>query len=248
MTDEYIVSNKTQPFEGQPHQAILALTRTELNLFLSLRPGSRRKKPIIGGMTEMHLWPDLVLAGPMVGAPQAVMAVEILARRGITRFLSLGWCGSLQSGLRWGAIVLPERAVSEEGTSAHYPTAPPPPTADPALSDLLAGELKVRQLPYNRGCVWTTDAPFRETKAKIAHYAGDGLLAVDMESSALMSVAAFRNLAWSGLMVVSDELWGETWRPGFNSEELKNGLRQAAEVVLEVAGRAGDARDGKKDP
>ncbi len=69
----------------------------------------------------------------------------------------------------------------------------------------------------------------------MVRHAADGVLAVDMETSALMAVAAFRKLRWAGLMVVSDELWGEAWRPGFRSPELKRGLETAASVIMTVS-------------
>ena len=65
----------------------------------------------------------------------------------------------------------------------------------------------------------------------------NGLLAVDMETTALMTVARFRKLAWAGLLVVSDELWGEKWRPGFSSLELKTGLTKAVEVIMTALGK-----------
>ncbi len=182
----------------------------------------------------MTFWPELVLVGPILGAPQAAMALEILSRRGVKSFLSLGWCGSLQPNLCWGDIVLPVTAVSEEGTSQHYPVAGRPVEADPVLSGRLMDALEDRGLRFSKGRVWTTDAPYRETREKIKAYAETGVLAVDMEASAMMSVSRFRDLAWAGLMVVSDELWGEKWRPGFHSTELRAGLKKAAETILAV--------------
>ena len=44
-----------------------------------------------------------------------------------------------------------------------------------------------------QGPMWTTDAPFRETPAKIAAYQASGVRVVDMEIAALLSVAAFRD-------------------------------------------------------
>jgi len=64
---------------------------------------------------------DLAVAGPMMGAPQAVLTVEKLIALGVRRIVALGWCGSLQPAVRIGDVVLPTGAISEEGTSAHYP-------------------------------------------------------------------------------------------------------------------------------
>ena len=165
----------------------------------------------------MTMWPDLVLAGPILGAPQAVMVMELLLRRGVTGFYSLGLCGSLQPGLVWGDIVLPRAGLSEEGTSVHYPLEGVPAEPDRELFKKLEQTLIEKQYIFKSGRVWTTDAPYRETRDKVKRMTENGLLAVDMETTALMTVARFRKLAWAGLLVVSDELWGEKWRPGFSS-------------------------------
>jgi uridine phosphorylase len=239
-----------------PQRAIIAFTRKERSLLETLRPGGRTDRPLAGGMTAVTLWPDLVLAGPVLGAPQAAMVMETLGRGGVQSFLSLGWCGALAPNLSLGDIVLPTSAVVEEGTSAHYPAAGPDPDSgsgnesnrssevrspaapdlapDPGLVKALTQALDRENIPYRPGPVWTTDAPFRETREKVRRYGGQGVLAVDMETSALMAAARFRNLAWAGLMVVSDELWGPQWRPGFKSAELNQGLEQAARIILTV--------------
>ena len=61
------------------------------------------------------------LAGPFLGAPHAVMGMEKLIALGVRRVWFLGWCGSLPPVLRVGDLILPTGALSEEGTSCHYP-------------------------------------------------------------------------------------------------------------------------------
>ena len=63
----------------------------------------------------------ITLAAPALGAPYAVMVMEKLMVLGARMVLALGWCGSLQSGLSIGDLVLPSTTVSTEGTSRHYP-------------------------------------------------------------------------------------------------------------------------------
>ena len=223
------------PGSEYPPVALLTFTPLERKIITRLKTGGRDLSPFFGGMTKLTGWPDLTLVGPILGAPQTAMVLEQMHRKGARSFLSLGWCGALQPGLTWGDIVLPLTALSEEGTSPLYATDQGPAGADPELARRLAEELNRQGVPHTSGRVWTTDAPFRETRTKVRTHAEAGLLAVDMESSALMAVAQFRELAWAGLMVVSDELWGEKWRPGFNSVELKDGLTRAARAVLAVA-------------
>ena len=218
-----------------PDQAILAFTPLDVKIIRGLNPGGRDLKPLLGGMTGLCDWPDLILAGPILGAPQAVMVLEQLRRRGVSVFWALGWCGSLRPELNIGDIVLPEAALSEEGTSAHYPLDGPPAGADPELCRALKLGLEGKKIKHAAGKVWTTDAPFRETREKVRKYGEKGILAVDMEASALMTTARFHGLKYAALMVVSDELEGEKWKPGFDSPRLKESLKEAARVILDAA-------------
>ncbi len=177
----------------------------------------------------------LTLSGPFFGAPQAVIAMEKLIVLGAKRIWVLGWCGSLQPGLQTGHLVIPTAAISEEGTSTHYPIFDMPLESDPQLNRTLEEALKQHGLSFSKGPVWTTDAVYRETPDKVKAYQAQGLLAVEMEVSALMTLAIFRSVAMAGLLVVSDELSDLKWRPGFSSPLLKENSRAAGEVLVKVA-------------
>jgi purine-nucleoside phosphorylase len=92
--------------------------------------------------------------------------------------------------------------------------------------------LKTKGLPFRTGEVWTTDAPYRETLDKVKHYQRLGVLAVEMEMSALMTVARFRAVSVAAVLVVSDELFNLKWKPGFSDPLLGRRSRAAAEILL----------------
>jgi uridine phosphorylase len=60
-----------------------------------------------------------------------------------------------------------------------------------------------------------------------------GLLAVEMEMSALFSVAAFRRVQLGGLMVVSDELGTLKWKTGFLNPHFWLASKKAARLAIE---------------
>jgi uridine phosphorylase len=175
----------------------------------------------------------LTVAGPILGAPQAVLVLEKLIALGSRTIIVLGWCGSLQACLRIGDWLMPTGARSEEGTSAHYPTAAADFAPDADLCARLEAFCERRGHPLQAGPVWSTDAPFRETAAKVRSYAAEGLMAVEMEMSALFRVAVYREVRLTGLLVVSDELFTLKWRPGFRSTRFRNSRRRAAALLLD---------------
>jgi uridine phosphorylase len=178
----------------------------------------------------------LPLCGPFVGAPQAVMGLEKIIALGATRLWILGWCGSLQSFLRVGDLVIPTGAIAEEGTSPHYPVLPEARHTDRELSLILQEALRKKGENSTMGKVWTTDAPYRETRRKVKSYQDEGVLAVEMEMSALMTVAAYRGVKLTGLLVVSDELFSLEWRAGFKDPIFKTKRHVAAQALLGLLG------------
>lgn len=176
----------------------------------------------------------LSLAGPFLGAPQAAMVLEKIIALGAKRICLFGWCGSLQPDLRTGDLVIPLRSLAEEGTSKHYPIGSRKPGTDPELNRILEHALEQEGLPFRKGLVWTTDAPYRETASKVKSYREKEVLAVEMEMSALMTVAAYRSVKLSGLLVVSDELFDLTWHRGFSSPLFKRRCEQAGNLLVKL--------------
>jgi uridine phosphorylase len=174
----------------------------------------------------------LTMCGPFIGAPQAVMGMEKLIALGAKDIWVLGWCGSLQPELRIGHFVIPTSAISEEGTSRHYPLPQSKPHTNQALNRILTTTLQNRNQLYSMGEVWTTDAPYRETCAKVKAYQEQNVLAVEMEMSALMTVALYRSARLAALLVVSDELFDLKWHAGFRDPGFKAKRHLAAQVLF----------------
>ena len=174
----------------------------------------------------------LSLTGPFLGAPQAAMVMEKIIALGAKRICLFGWCGSLQPDLKIGDIVIPLRAVAEEGTSRHYPIGNRKPGTDQELNRILERALEQEGLPFRKGTVWTTDAPYRETASKVKTYREKKVLAVEMEMSALMTLAIYRSVKLSGLLVVSDEVFDLKWHRGFSSPLFKRRCEQAGNLLV----------------
>ena len=180
--------------------------------------------------------PPMFWAGPAVGAPMAVMCLEKLIALGATRIIVCGWCGSLQSDLGVGELVLPTWAISEEGTSGHYPVAGRS-ESSPQLRMALKNFFAEASKELREGPIWTTDALYRETREKVVRYGSEGILAVDMECSALLQVAAFRGVELAAVLMVSDLLWQDPWQPGFQSKEFR---RRSQGLVADLLRCVGD--------
>ena len=177
------------------------------------------------------------IAGPFVGAPYAVMLLENLVAWGARRFIFVGWCGAISDRVKIGDIVLPTAGYRDEGTSRHYGAAGNIHyQADfPMLAK--AREVLIKNnCDFHEGAVWTTDAIYRETRDEVSAYQQQGVLAVEMEISALYTVAQFRQVDLAGILVVSDELSSTNWRPGFKDDRFVKGRKTACRLVTELLG------------
>ena len=230
------IKGKRDPQVGP--DALMVMTPAELK-YLVLSAGAEEVPFTDSSLYHLYqtngLSGQITLTGPFIGAPHAVIAMEKIIALGAKRIWVLGWCGSLQDGLKVGDFIIPVSAVSEEGTSQHYPIPNRVPESDSGLNRILETSLKRLSLPFTKGAIWTTDAIYRETTEKVISYQTEGVLAVEMEISALMTVAIYRSVALAALLVVSDELSDLTWRPGFSVPLLRKSSRQAGDLLLNLA-------------
>ena len=173
----------------------------------------------------------VALAGPMIGAPYAAMILESLIVRGARRIVFLGWCGALAPDLKIGDLVVPSAALVGEGTSPNYPPAAPVTLPAATMMTDVGKVLTDEKISARQVMVWTTDAAFRETREQVTSYREKGAVAVDMETSALFAVAAFRRVEIGAVLVVSDSLAGENWEPGFRSSRFEAGRTDAHRLV-----------------
>jgi uridine phosphorylase len=132
---------------------------------------------------------EIGIVGCAVGAAFAVLVAEQLFASGCTLLLSLTSAGQLAASAKPPYFVLIAKALRDEGVSYHYL---PPSTfaaADPAWLGLAANACTHLAIPVIEGATWTTDAPFRETEARIAELTARGLAAVEMEAAGLYAFA-----------------------------------------------------------
>lgn len=214
--------------------AVLAATDPDLRRLrdgLGFGRDEGRRLHISRLYTASETLSDTCLVGPLVGAPYAVMIVETLIAWGVRTLVFLGWCGAVSPAVEIGDIVLPTSALIDEGTSRHYRPGIDASAPSDSLAEKLAEMCAADGSRLHQGPVWTTDAPYRETHAKVSDYQRRGALAVEMECSALFTVAAFRAVSTAALLVVSDELSSLAWRPGFRDPRFTRGRETACDAI-----------------
>lgn len=141
-----------------------------------------------------------------IGGPYAVLVAEQLAVSGARLIIGLTSAGRLRSDLPIPSLVIATGAVRDEGTSYQY--LPPEAIVDApgAAIPYLREELSNLGIPVEEGLVWTTDAPYRETREQIADHADRGVFAVEMQAAAFFAFAAARRVSVAVVAHVSNAI------------------------------------------
>jgi uridine phosphorylase len=176
----------------------------------------------------------ITVAFAPIGAPGTIMLMEDLIACGAESFVGVGASGGLDPNHPVGDILIPNAVkILDEGTSVHYPEKGDP-TADPAMLTKLSGLIKKHGGRTANGDWWTTDGFYREMTDDIAKNMENGILGIDMETSAMYRVAEHRGVSCCNILVVSDELWTD-WNYGIDFSEFKTGVNAMHQAALEWA-------------
>lgn len=148
-----------------------------------------------------------------VGAPMCAGMHEDAIAMGSRRIILLGNCGVLDPTIDDCGIIIPNRALRDEGTSYHYA----PPADDIAVNGkyapLFREVLRERGISFVEGTTWTTDAAYRETHEKVARRRAQGAICVEMECAAMQAMCDFRGVEFFQYLYAGDNLGGSTWDP-----------------------------------
>lgn len=191
---------------------------------------------------------EYVLFNCDVGAPAAAGCVEELYQLGIETMIIFGTCGVLDSSIDDCAIIIPDVAVRDEGTSYHYVPASDEIEVNktiskdgitvPSIMDTFIALLEETGINYTKGKVWTTDAIYRETKEKMEKRKESGCICVDMECSALAAVAQFRGKNMFSFFYAADNLDTDEWDSRSLGNHDKVEEKDAiAELAIQLAER-----------
>ena len=170
-----------------------------------------------------------------IGGPSAAIAMEELYAIGADTFIRVGTCGGIRLDVTSGDLVLATGAVRQEGTSREYAPIEFPAVPDFEVLSALVEAAKDRGKPWHAGVVQCKDSfygqhsPGRmpissELEHKWEAWKRLGVLASEMESAALFTVAA-------ALGVRCGSVFHVVW----NQEREKAGLDQTESHDTEAA-------------
>lgn len=171
-----------------------------------------------------------------MGAAGAGGQLEEIYALGIEKVVVYGSCGVLDKNIEDCAIIIPNAAVRDEGLSYHYMPASDEIEVNKKYIPEFAAILDEVGIEYRIGKTWTTDAIYRETRAKMERRKEMGCICVEMECSAMAAVAQFREKELFQFLYAADNLDGEKWDKRSLSDEVRFEEKDMfAQLALELA-------------
>src|SRR5581483_5039868 len=174
----------------------------------ALIPGPKERSDMIRGLLENPKKNFSFLDYEMhTGryAPDTAITTEILCAGGAEILVRIGSCGSLQEHIKVGDLVIVTGARRGEGTTEYYVAKNFSTVSDARAVGALEKAAKEAGVRYHLGSVFTTDALFQETPELIGDLERQGIAAIDMVTSAFLTIAQVRGKRAAAIMAVSDE-------------------------------------------
>lgn len=190
-------------------------------------------------MTGWYKGRHITATSTGMGCPSTAIAVEELARVGVTSLIRVGSSAGLQPGIAPGDLLVSEVSFRNDGTTDAYL-----PKGFPAVPDLeltLALQRHSVRIAEDAGThaysgiSASDDAFYAETPDWIADLGHMGILNVEMEASALYIVARMRGLRAGMVCACSSNLVDGASLYDGTTTALKDGWMRSIEAALETA-------------
>jgi purine-nucleoside phosphorylase len=167
----------------------------------------------------------------MMGCPSAAITVEELHMLGAKLVIRIGTCGGTSPNLSPADLVIAQAALARDGTTRQYlGEGNHTPIADYRVVRAL--EQAAGNVPHHVGLVASDDSFYGVTAEEARGlYATRGVLGLEMEASAVFTVARLRGLEAGAIMAVSNYIGDESL---VSDDVLKMGVRRMIETALEA--------------
>lgn len=167
-----------------------------------------------------------------IGCPSLAIVVEELIRLGAKTLIRVGTAGIIAQDIRSADLIIATSAVSKEGTTKMYLKGE---SYAPSASFYVTRALvdAANNLDYKTfvGLVQTEDAFYATTPTDVLELEQQGILAVEMEASALFLLGKLRKVETGCILVASNHV-GD---PKFvEAKVLQEAVAKMAQVVLET--------------
>src|SRR5690625_903898 len=185
------------------------------------------------GFTGYYKGKRISVQGTGMGVPSISIYIhELMEEYGVKNLIRVGTCGAIQKDVKVRDVILAQSASSDSYQNRKlFKNIEYAPTSDFELLLSSYNEAKKKGMQIKVGNVFTADS-FYDENGNIEQLAEYGVLALEMESSALFTISKKFNARALSILTVSDHvLTGEAT----SSEERQTTFNEMIEVALDAA-------------
>jgi uridine phosphorylase len=181
----------------------------------------------------------LVVVSHGVGAPGAAVCFEELIKGGVKTLIRVGTAGSYSADIPPGSLVISTAAAREDGLTRQLVPSGYPAVADSDVVHALYERAKEMKGIIRRGMTLTLDAFFAGVEElPHANYKKAGILAVEMEISALYVIASLRGAKAGAILAIdgyADDDLAEVYNP--HTDTVAQAVEKAISIALDAVTR-----------
>jgi purine-nucleoside phosphorylase len=167
-----------------------------------------------------------------MGCPSLAIVTEEIIRLGGSVLVRVGTCGAIAAGVTPGDLVIASASVANEGTSRQYlGEGPHSPVPDFELTRAMSDVAARGARRAHTGLIQTDDAFYATTPDHVPRMAARGVLAVEMEASALFTIGAMRHVMTGCALVASNNVGDESF---LDSAELRSAVLDMVRTTLDA--------------
>ena len=185
------------------------------------------------GFTGMHGGTRVSVQTTMMGTPSTAIVAEELVQLGARTLIRVGTAGALGAQVNPGDLVVVTASSPLDATTAAYLEGRPfAPAASFAVVRALVAAAEARSIQHHVGPIVTDDVFYHPDERRLRTWAEHGALAVEMEASALFTVAARHGLGAGALLTVSNFVGAAVW---LDPATLSRAVDRMIDVALDAA-------------
>ncbi len=173
-----------------------------------------------------------------IGSPSASDCVYYLRFTPCRRIVYTGIIGALQRRIRIGDLIVPTAAFRGEGASRYFVEEAYPAVADFGLLRDLASALEEvyagADIDIHYGPIYTTDSFAAETEEFLRRWQSRNLLGIEMETSAIYTIATLYGMRAAAVHIVSDNPVAERSFFHLIPKEDKTRRRACQDLLIEA--------------
>ncbi|WP_067623332.1 purine-nucleoside phosphorylase [Alicyclobacillus acidiphilus] len=186
------------------------------------------------GFTGTYKGVPVSVQGTGMGVPSiSIYAHELLASYGVKTLIRVGTCGAIQQDIRIRDVILAMSASTDSSVNRmRFGNIDYAPTAHFGLLHKAYTVAQNKGIDAKVGNVFTTDLFYNAGLVDLERWAKFGILALEMESAALFTLAAEFDARALSILTVSDHiLTGEAT----TAEERQTTFDEMMQIALETA-------------